>query len=78
VIRQSVLVVEFGWAYCADDQNRFYGHVTQIGSSEERGTILLCCPRCGAFYETTAGGFEETRRLTAERARDLFPDARVP
>jgi hypothetical protein len=77
-IGHSVRVVEFGYPYCADDQNRLYGHVTQIGSSEERGTILLCCPRCGAFYENTAGGFDETRRLTAEQARGFFPDANLP
>jgi hypothetical protein len=71
-------VVDFGCDFCRDDQNRFYGHVTQIGSSDERGTILLRCPRCGAFYENTAGGFDETRRLTAEQARELFPDTSLP
>ena len=65
--------VDFGCDYCADDQNRWFGHVTQIGSDEERGLILLRCPRCGAFYENTAGGDDQTRRLTTAEAAQLYP-----
>ena len=65
--------VEFGCSYCADEQNRWYGHVPQIGSSEERGLILLRCPRCGALYENTAGGYDRTRRLTTDEAALLYP-----
>ena len=36
----------------ADDQNRLYGHVVQIGSDESRQMVLLRCPRCGALYRT--------------------------
>jgi len=64
---------EFGCGYCADDRNRWYGHVKQIGSSEERGMILLLCPRCGALYENTAGGADQTRRLTLAEAARLYP-----
>jgi hypothetical protein len=46
---------DFGCEYCADDQNRWHGYVTQIGSSWERGMILLRCPRCRALYENSAG-----------------------
>lgn len=67
--------VDFGCDYCRDDQNRFYGHVTQIGSSWQRGTILLRCPRCGALYENTPAGDDHTRRLTEAEAAELFPDA---
>jgi hypothetical protein len=67
--------VDFGCGYCADDQNRFYGHVTQIGSSEERRILLLRCPRCGTLYENAPVGPDRTRRLTEAEARQLFPDA---
>jgi hypothetical protein len=70
--RRAHSSVEFGCDYCADDINRFYGHVTQIGTDEERGLILLRCPRCGAMYENTAGGYDETRRLTVEEATGLY------
>jgi len=33
--------VEFGCEYCADEQIRLYGHVSQIGSNESRRMILL-------------------------------------
>jgi hypothetical protein len=69
------LRVEFGCDYCADDQSRFYGHITQISSNEERRTILLRCPRCGALYENTPAGTDRMRRLTPEEARELFPGA---
>jgi hypothetical protein len=69
-------VVDFGCDYCADDQNRFFGHVTQIADSEERKMILIRCPRCGTLYENTPAGEDRTRRLTAEEAQALFPDFR--
>lgn len=62
----------FGCDYCADDQNRFYGHVLQIASDEARQMILLRCPRCGALYENTPRGADETRRLTEAEAEKLF------
>jgi hypothetical protein len=65
--------VDYGCEYCADAGNRFYGHVTQVATDDERGFILLRCPRCGALYENTAGGFDETRRLTESDARRAFP-----
>jgi uncharacterized Zn finger protein len=71
-MKKKTSLVEFGCDYCADGQNRLHGHVTQIGS-DERGLILLRCPRCGAFYENMAGGFDRTRRLTVDEARELFP-----
>jgi uncharacterized Zn finger protein len=67
--------VKFGCDYCADDQNRFYGHVKQIGSNEERHMILLRCPRCGALYENSPRGRDRTRRLTPEVAAKLYPGA---
>jgi hypothetical protein len=65
--------VLYGCDYCADDANRFYGHVTQIASDADRGFILLQCPDCGALYENTPGGFDETRRLSVSEARQAFP-----
>lgn len=67
--------IEFGCDYCADDQNRWYGHVTQIGSDDARQTILLRCPRCGALYENAPQGEDATRRLTEDEARTLYPNA---
>ena len=70
--------VAFGCDYCRDDQNRFYGHVTQIASSDERRMILIQCPRCGALYENTPQGQDRTRRLTTVEAARLFPSWRPP
>jgi hypothetical protein len=64
---------DFGCEFCADDQNRLYGHVTQIGSDETRQMILLRCPRCGALYENTACGDDNTRRLSPAEANRLYP-----
>lgn len=70
--------VIYGCAYCADDQNRWYGHVTQIASSEERGTILIRCPRCETLYESTPAGTAPERWLTVEEADRLFPGDEGP
>ncbi len=50
----------------------FYGHVEQISSNEERGTLLLRCPRCGWLYETSPRGTAEAQHLTVREARSLF------
>jgi hypothetical protein len=67
--------VDFGCAYCRDDQNRLFGHAAQIASSERRRTILLQCPRCQALYENTPQGADQTRRPTEAEASRLFPGA---
>ena len=67
-------MVDYGCGYCADDQNRSYGHVEQIASDAERGMILIRCPRCGTLYENTPRGDDQTRRLTEDEAEALFPD----
>ena len=67
-------MVDYGCEYCADDQNRWFGHVEQVASSEERRMILIRCPRCGALYENTPAGEDQTRRLTEDEAEALFPD----
>ena len=64
----------FGCDYCRDDQNRFFGHVAQIASDEDRRKILLRCPRCGAIYENAPDGDDMTHRLTEIEARDLCGD----
>ena len=74
---QTVMAVEFGCDYCRDDQNRFYGHVAQIGSDERRRMILIQCPRCGALYENTPRGPDETRRLSLDEATHLYPGAQI-
>jgi hypothetical protein len=63
----------FGCGYCADDQNRLYGHLDQLDSDETRQMILLRCPRCGTYYENTPRGEDKTRRLTPEEADHLYP-----
>lgn len=68
--------VDFGCGYCADDQNRLFGHVPQIGSDPTRRMILIRCPRCGALYENTPSGPDATRRLSSEEADDLYPPER--
>jgi len=57
---------------CQEDENRFYGHVTQIGSSGSRGMVLLRCPRCDALYENNTEGDDATRRLTESEAKELY------
>ena len=64
--------VEFGCEFCADDHNRWFGHVPQIGDDPERGMVLLRCPRCGAVYENTMVGSDRTRRLSLQQARQLY------
>jgi hypothetical protein len=65
---------EFGCDYCADDQNRFFGHVEQIASSEVTGSLLLRCPRCASLYEMPGGATTATR-LTPDEACERFPGA---
>jgi len=65
--------VDYGCGYCADHQNRHYGHVSQVASDERSGRILIRCPRCRSLYSNTAGGFDETRRLTPAEAAAEFP-----
>ena len=67
--------VEFGCQYCRNDFNRFFGHLHQIGSNDVRRMILLRCPRCGALYENTPAGEDETRRRTEDEARSLYPES---
>ena len=69
-------MVEFGCDYCADNQNRWFGHVEQIAADEERRMILIRCPRCRALYQNTPAGNDETRRLTEDEAQALFPGFR--
>lgn len=69
-------MTDFGCDYCRDDQNRLYGHVTQIASSETTRMILIRCPRCSALYENSPAGPDRTRRLTEAEALVLFPDFR--
>jgi len=68
--------IVFGCAYCADHQNRWFGHLTQVGSDAARRMILLRCPRCGALYENTPDGEDGTRRLSPTEADELFPAER--
>jgi hypothetical protein len=63
----------FGCDYCADDQNRLFGYVTQIDNNEARRMVLLRCPRCGALYENSPRGPDRTRRLTKAEAAELYP-----
>lgn len=69
--------IDLGCAYCRDDQNRLYGHVTQIASDDRRRTLLLRCPRCGTLYENSPDGPDQTRRLTEAEAQRLFPTWRT-
>jgi len=64
----------FGCDYCADTQNRLYGHVEQIASSDTTGSLLLRCPRCLSLYEMLEG-VTTTIRLSREEAKQRFPGA---
>jgi hypothetical protein len=63
----------FGCEYCADKDNRFFGHLDQL-CDESGGVVVLRCPRCGSFYEFDDLG-RETVRLTVEQARERLPGA---
>jgi hypothetical protein len=71
-VSTSVLPSDRGCDYCADEQNMGYGHVTQIGSDEARGTLLLRCPRCRWLYETDPIGVARPAHLSEEEARNRF------
>lgn len=75
VTEAMTFALEFSCDYCLDDQNRLYGHVTQIGSDESRKMILLRCPRCDALYENSYKGEDVARRLTESEARELHDSA---
>jgi phage FluMu protein Com len=69
-------VVDFGCAYCKDDQCRWYD-MDQLASQEDPSLmILIKCPRCGTLYENTSKGEDRTRRLTEDEAEALFPNFR--
>jgi hypothetical protein len=63
----------FGCDYCADDANRLYGHVDQIGTHADLSLLLLRCPRCGTLYEMSGDG-AATIRLSLAQARQRYPD----
>ena len=65
--------VDFGCDYCADWQNRNFGHVTQIGTDPDRGMILIRCPMCETLYENSVEGEDATRRLDEVEARIIYP-----
>jgi hypothetical protein len=67
----------FGCDYCRDDDNRWYGHVTQVASDETTRLILLRCPICHSLYEDSryqdSTNEEGTiRRLTNEEATSVY------
>jgi hypothetical protein len=66
-------VSERGCNYCADDDNMYFGHVEQIGSSEALQMILLRCPRCGWLYQASASGPNDATRISSADAAECFP-----
>lgn len=56
-----------GCEFCAD------GDLERIAANEFRGTILLRCSRCGAFYEAASDGTRRDRRFGEHGAMTLFP-----
>ena len=67
--------VVFACDYCANYQNRNFGHVTQIGADQSRRMILIKCPMCGTLYENSVEGDDVTRRLDEAEARIIYPSA---
>jgi uncharacterized C2H2 Zn-finger protein len=67
---------DYGCEYCADDQNRWYGHVRQIGTHADDSLRLLQCPRCHALYEMDGQG-ARTVRLAVAEARQRYPRVKV-
>jgi hypothetical protein len=63
-----------GCEYCADDQNMYFGHVLQVGSSEASGKLLLRCPHCGWLYEAAPRGPRDATPISAAEAAARFPE----
>lgn len=63
-------VPERGCDYCRSDSNLLYGHVEQVASSDDRGTVLLRCPQCGWLYEDDQRS--EPAPVSAEVAHERF------
>jgi hypothetical protein len=70
-------MVDFGCDFCRDDHDRLLGSVTRIASNDERQRVLLRCPLCGALYENSPHGTDQTTRVSSEEARRLYPDAPI-
>ena len=47
-----------------------FGHVEQVAVSEQRGTVLLRCPRCLCLYEDDQLG--DPVRVSASHAKRAF------
>jgi hypothetical protein len=62
----------WGCDYCADADNRYYGHVTRVAQRDDYDFVLMRCPKCQAFYEETPAG-ENTRRLSRMEALEAWP-----
>jgi hypothetical protein len=65
-------VTDYGCDFCADAQNRHYGHLERLAVDEDAGTILLRCPLCSSLYLDTGWEAEQVR-LTPDEARERFP-----
>jgi hypothetical protein len=70
----STTRVLFGCDYCADAQNRLFGHVTQVASNPDTGLVLIECPRCQSLYQNTPHGPDRTRKLSVAEAAEAFPE----
>lgn len=58
----------YGCEYCADSDNRQFGHLDQL-CDESGGVLLLRCPLCSTFYRAD----DATTRLTVSEADTLLP-----
>jgi hypothetical protein len=62
----------WGCDYCAEPDNRLYGHLDQI-CNDIGGVVLLRCPLCQSIYQPGARGEDEFRSLSPDEAAAVLP-----
>jgi hypothetical protein len=64
----------YGCEFCADADNRAYGHLDQV-CGEDGGVVLLRCPRCQSLYRPSDNGGDAVA-VTPEEAATVLPPLR--
>ena len=62
----------WGCDYCAEPDNRLYGHLDQI-CDETGGVVLLRCPLCQSISQPSYHGGGEVRALSLDEAAAVLP-----
>jgi hypothetical protein len=63
-----------GCDFCADSDNRHFGHMDQV-LGDDGGVALLRCPLCQVIYLPPDDGSEVFARLTRQQALAILPES---